>query len=285
MSRRLAPLCILVVLLAGCVPPEPELDLSRPYDEETVMGEIQGRGHIVIGIADDAYPLGYVDQNDEAQGFTADLGRYLAQTLGVEPRFITGSSAQLLELPQDGDADIVFPALTMTESVVRKHQFTDPYYVAHQRLLTRRGSDVQTVEELEGKVCSFADEETQVDVDELNKAIEVSEGDPFGCLAMLKDRKATAVTGSDFLLAGLALTEPGRYQVVGDQLTTEGIGAVIERGAAAWTDYVNGVFFLAEQQGLWQRAFDDSIGRGLTEQVEPPAITAEEAAALYPAGI
>lgn len=249
------------------------------------MGEIQGRGHIVIGIADDAYPLGYVDQNDEAQGFTADLGRYLAQTLGVEPRFITGSSAQLLELPQDGDADIVFPALTMTESVVRKHQFTDPYYVAHQRLLTRRGSDVQTVEELEGKVCSFADEETQVDVDELNKAIEVSEGDPFGCLAMLKDRKATAVTGSDFLLAGLALTEPGRYQVVGDQLTTEGIGAVIERGAAAWTDYVNGVFFLAEQQGLWQRAFDDSIGRGLTEQVEPPAITAEEAAALYPAGI
>ncbi|MDP9069142.1 MAG: transporter substrate-binding domain-containing protein [Actinomycetota bacterium] len=284
MPPRVSSLCVLVILLTACVPPEPVLDLSRPYDEETVMGEIQARGHLVIAVADDAYPLGYVDQNDEAQGFTAELGRYLADTLGVEARFITGSSTQLLELPEEERADVAFPAVPITEASVRKHQFTDPYYVSHQRLLTPFDG-AQTVEELSGKVCSFADEETQVSLDELNEDLDITAADPLTCLSMLKKRRVVAATGSDFLLAGLRLSSPQRFQVVGDQLTTEGIGAVIERGAAAWTDYVNGVFFLAEQEGVWQDAFDDSIGLGLGVQVDPPVITAEEAAALYPSDL
>lgn len=285
--KRLVLGAVAVILLgASCVPPEPVVDLTRDYTEDTVMGQIQAAGYIVIGIPDDAYPLGYVDHNEEVQGFATELGREIATKLGVDARFISGSSQQLLGLPKQGVADVTFPALAITEERVdQKYQFSDPYYVSHQRLLVRSDGYrlVGSVDDLEGKrVCAIRGEETRVALDEANDAVEVTQTGPQGCLAQLMKGRVAAVTGPDFLLAGLRLQRPGKLRVTGDQLTTEGLGAVIERGAAAWTDYVNGVLFFAKSESRWQQAFKETIGRGLDEPVEPPDITAEEAAALYP---
>ena len=284
MKRFVLSAVAVAVLGAACVPPEPVVDLSKDYTEDTVMGEIQARGHIVIGIPDDAYPLGYVDQNDEPQGFVADLGQEIADKLSVDARFISGTSEQLLSLPKDGAADVTFPALAITEERVdQKYQFSDPYYVAHQRLLVRSGDTVESLDDLSGEtVCAVAGDETQVALDETDPSISVVEADSQGCLSRLTKDEVAAVTGPDFLLAGLRLQDPEKLTVTGDQLTTEGLGAVIERGAAQWTDYVNGVLFFAKSEGLWEEAFNETIGLGLEEPVEPPEITAEEAAALYP---
>ena len=289
MRPRLVAPILAVLLIAACVPPEPDVNLSRPYDELTVMGEIQERGNIVIGIADDAYPLGYVDQNDQAQGFSAELGRRIAETLDVEARFITGTSEQLLDLPQEGKADIVFPAVAITEELVdEKYQFSDPYYISHQRLMVPTTGDViiETIDQLAGEaVCAMGDE-TQVSLDVLEQDIEIVHAEPLQCLHFIERGDVAAITGSDFLLAGLRAGKEERYSIIGDQLTTEGIGAVIERGASGWTDFVNAVFEEAEEEGLWASAFNASIGQGLDDvAAEPPEITAEEAAALYPTDV
>ena len=280
--------CVLA-LVGACVPPEPVVDLSKDYPEDTIMGEIQAEGRIVIGVPDDAYPLGYVDQNDEPQGFVAELGREIADKLGVDAQFISGSSEQLLALPKEGAADVTFPALAITEERVdEKYQFSDPYYVAHQRLLVASGGApaVESVADLSGeKACAITSDETQVALDEIDLSIEVVEADPQECLQQLKQGDVSAVTGPDFLLAGLRLQAPDELAVTGDQLTTEGLGAVIERGAAAWTDYVNGVLFFAKSEGPWLDAYADTIGLGLDQPAEPPEITAEEAAALYPSDL
>lgn len=289
MRLPLVPLIGALMLSAACVPPEPEVNLARSYDELTVMGEIQERGNIVIGIADDAYPLGYVDQNDQAQGFSAELGRRIAETLDVEARFISGTSQQLLDLPQEGQADIVFPAVAITEELVdKKYQFSDPYYISHQRLMVASTGYriISSINQLAGEAVCATGDETQVSLDVLEEDIEIVHAEPLQCLHFIERGDVAAITGSDFLLAGLRAGKEDRYAIIGDQLTTEGIGAVIERGASGWTDFVNAVFEEAEDDGLWASAFNASIGQGLDDvAAEPPEITAEEAAALYPADI
>lgn len=280
---RIVLVCTALAATA-CVPPETEVDLSKDYSEDTVMGEIQEAGHITIGIPDDAYPLGYADQNGDAQGFSADLGRKIADTLGVEARFMTGTSQQLLELPERDIADVTFPAVAITESRVRKYQFSDPYYISHQQLLVPAGSDVDSVDDLaDGAVCAIGTHgEGVVSLADLEPTIDVTEAEAQQCLHFLRRGDVDAVTGPDYLLGGLALAAPGKYEVTGDELTTEGIGAVVERGASAWTDYVNGVFYLAEQEGLWVDAYEQHLEPALAVSKEPPSLTAEEAAALYP---
>ncbi len=273
-----------VLALASCVPPEQELVLARDYEVDTVMGEIQERGHIIIGIAQDAYPLGYVDHNDEGQGFTAELGRKIADTLGVEAHFISGPSEELLELPKEDLADVTFPAITIREPLVRRYAFSDPYFISHQRLLTQRAATgaIDSIDALNGaRVCSLASEETGVRLDEVSEDIDVVERDPQGCLQALTRERVDAVTGPDYLLAGLRDTAPDDLTVTGDQLTTEALGAVLERGASAWVDFVNGVLYLAEQEGDWQRAYRDTMQDALGPR-ELPSMTVEEAAALFP---
>jgi ABC-type amino acid transport substrate-binding protein len=271
--------------MAACVPPEPVVDLSKDYPEDTVMGKIQAEGRIVIGIPDDAYPLGFVDQNDEPQGFAAELGKQIAAQLGVDAEFISGSSDQLIDLP--GQAEIAFPALAITEELVDLgYQFSDPYYIAHQRLLVRSREEIAQVADLSGEsVCTIAGDETQVSLDKVDATIEVVRSDPQGCLELLQKERVAAVTGPDFLLAGLRQQDPDALEVTGDQLTTEGLGAVIQPGSAGWRDYVNGVLFYTKSEGLWLEAFNTTIGQGLDEPIDPPEITAEEAAALYPADL
>ena len=286
--RRFATIALVAALLAltGCVPPEKELVLERDYEVDTIMGEIQERGHIIIGIAEDAYPLGYVDHNNEAQGFTRMFGQKIADTLGVEARFISGPSEELLELPKEDLADVTFPAVTIREQLVRKHAFTDPYFISHQRLLTTSGyQTVDSIDQLsDAKVCSLASEETGVALDELDPSIEVIEAEPFRCLQLLERAKVRAVTGPDYLLAGLRDNSKQDTFVTGDQLTTEALGAVLERGASAWVEFVNGVLYLAEQEGDWQRAYRETLQDPLGPR-ELPTMTLEEAAALFPAGL
>lgn len=285
--RRLAAAILCILLLSGaCVPPEKELVLARDYEVDTVMGEIQERGHIIIGIAQDAYPLGYVNHNNEAQGFTVTLGKKIADTLGVEARFISGPSEELLELPKEDLADVTFPAITIREPLVRKYAFSDPYFISHQRLLTRSAyQTVDSVDQLSGaQVCSIASEETGAELGELDPTIELVEAEPQRCLQLLQRARVRAVTGPDFLLAGLRDAETSDLFVTGDQLTTEALGAVVERGASAWVDFVNGVLYLAEQEGDWQRAYRETLQDALGPR-ELPTMTLEEAAALYPAGL
>lgn len=283
-----AALALAVALpLASCVPPEKELVLARDYEIDTVMGEIQERGHLIIGIAQDAYPLGFVDHNNEAQGFTALLGRKIAETLGVEPRFISGPSKELLALPKEELADVTFPAITIREPLVRSYAFSDPYLISHQRLLAPATGyqTVDSVDDLAGqRVCSLADDETEVALEKLAEGIEVVQAEPQRCLQLLQRAKVRAVTGPGYLLAGLKELASDDLVVTGDQLTTEALGAVLERGAAGWVEFVNGVFYLAEQEGLWERAYRTYLADALGPR-EPPTMTLEEAAALYPRGV
>lgn len=283
---RVGAALTLCVIAAACVPPEKELVLARDYEVDTVMGEIQERGHIIIGIAQDAYPLGYVDHNNEARGFTVTLGRKIADTLGVEARFISGPSEELLELPKQDLADVTFPAITIREPLVRRYAFTDPYFISHQRLLTTTGyQTVDSVYQLSGaQVCSLASPETGAALDALDESIEVVEADPQRCLQLLQRARVRAVTGPDYLLAGLRDADETNLFVTGDQLTTEALGAVLERGASAWVEFVNGVLYLAEQEGDWQRGYRETLQDALGPR-ELPTMTLEEAAALYPSGL
>lgn len=289
MQRRSALAVLCIVLLTGaCVPPEREIDLARDYEIDTVMGEIQERGYIIIGIAQDAYPLGYVDFNNEARGFTVALGRKIADTLGVEARFISGPSEELLELPKEDLADVTFPAITIREPLVRQYAFSDPYFISHQRLLVAGGDDgpaVASVDDLSGgTVCSVAPEESGVALDATHEDIELVGSDPQDCLRLLQRGRVQAVTGPDYLLAGLRDVDRANLRVTGDELTTEAIGAVLERGASAWVDFVNGCLYLAEQEGIWEESYREHLEEALGPR-DLPTMTLEEAAALYPKGV
>jgi ABC-type amino acid transport substrate-binding protein len=122
-------------------------------------------------------------------------------------------------------------------------------------------------------------------VKELNPGIVLSEPpvtEP--CIEDLLEGRVEAITAADWLYYP-AVVAHEELSVVGDDLTTEGYGAVVEPGASAWVDLVNNVFSEAGAEGDWQRFYDATFDGLIPGEVVYPDMTGEEAAALYPADI
>jgi polar amino acid transport system substrate-binding protein len=277
-------LTVTMAAATACVPPVEETTTPESFDPDTVMGEIQGRGELRIGIASDRPPFGSAPEGESAAGLTADLGAYVADALHVEPAYVAAPNDELLAMIEGAEVDIAFPITTITEPLVRQHSFTDPYWIAHQRVL---GFDGQaTIEDLSGAtVCSFIDPETEVLLSDLDPEIRVTSVDrPQDCLVQLA--AGSPATASDAVLLGLLeefeeRSDVDRAPVIGgDDLTTEGYGAVVVQDAPGFAEVVDNILARAKEDGTWARVVSQWVGDAAPE---PPDLTLEEAAALYPA--
>lgn len=283
-------------MLAACVAPPEDIDRIPNFDpEETLMGQIQQRGVLRVGVPQEGWgPYWSVPEGEvDGDGFLVDLSEELGRALGVEVEFMPMSSDYML-LPTDRGisraVDLVFPPVPATERRAKSHPFTHPYWVAHQRLLVRSDSGIGSVADLEGTYCSIIDEETGVDLATLSEA-EGTESDIDGCARLLGAGKVDGVTAPDMMLmsvwaaasdCGVPCDPSSDYEIVGDELATAGYGAVLPFGSPGWTGFVNATWGEAEAEGRWLDYYEKWIAPFGTEIDEAPDMRIEEAAGLFP---
>ena len=272
-------------LFAGACVPAAETEEQKVFDEDTVMGQIQSDGEMTVGIEADLAPYSSVDPTTgEAKGFVVDLATAVADELGVEATYVGGTGAELISKVETEEVDIAFPAVTITEELLRESSFTDPVYVAHQKILVPSDAGISDVQELDSRrACSFIDADTQVPVEQINEDVKIIEATPGECRKLIDRGKVDAVIGSDVHLMSIAARQQG-LEIVGDELTTEGYGAVTP--ARGMTDLVNSTMADAKSDGRWLSIFERWLApvAGVPD-TEPPDLTVEEAAALYPSDL
>ena len=269
-------------VLGSCVPPEPSNDLVQDYDATTAMGAIQAEGVMRIGVEEHAFPLGG-DGADPA-GFTSEIGRELADSLGVEADFVVGPRDLLLRLIDEGELDVAFPLAPVTEGAVRKHAYSDPWWVGHQRLLVT-GERVKEPGDLAGAVvCDAPDPATGIPIADLVAAVGevVSVDDARGCRIPLRRGRASAASAPDVLLLPL-LSDVAGSRIVGEQQTTAGYSVVMSKDSVGLNVFVDLVLREIDSEGRWERWYEKYVSP-LTGEPPPgiPTMTIEEAAALYP---
>jgi polar amino acid transport system substrate-binding protein len=283
--RRAAVAALLTLLLASCVPPEGAIE---KFDPETPLGAIQQRGELIVGIETDNEPFGYIEHGAPA-GWTVDIAREVARRLGVELRVIPGDAPGLMSLLDARQLDVAFPALALTEETLRTFAPSDPYWVGHQRWLVPEDSEVAGVPGLAGRpVCAALQPGIGIAPHRLVSGVKEIDR-PGGaddtiedCERLLQRDRVEAITASDFFLISVASGVRGS-QVIGDQATTEGYGAISPANFAAVASFVDRVLEDYDHSGAWQDGYRKWIVPIIGgDVVDPPTMTVEEAGALYP---
>ena len=281
---RVGTTILLGALLGGCAPePEPPENRVPTFAEDTLLGAIQEQGELTIAVPAATPPLSFTSRRGSPRGLAVDVGRWIAAGLGVEASFIPAPADDVIGLVEQGQADIGFLLSPITSARLRETTFTNPYYLGHQRLLVARGSKVGDVYSLAGeRVCS-ALAPTEVRLDEIVPAIEVVQAaTAFECARAVKRGRVAAGTASDLALMRV-VAGTGGLEITGDQLNTQGYGAVLQPGASSAADFVDRLLAQARADDRFVDWYAKWVGPYITDPLpDAPELSAEEAAALFP---
>lgn len=215
------------------------------------LREIQDRGSLIVGVSGDTLLFGSRNPlTDVIEGFDIDVLKEVAKAIfgeGGEDRIVYRviTYAQRLPALEAGDVDIVAHTMTINCRRWKRINFSSVYYQAGQKVLVKKGSGLDTIQDLidaNARVCAPGG---STNIDEIRKeqyqGIEVIEKpDITDCLVAMQQGQADATTGDDTVLAGFAAQDP-TTEVVGEAFTAEPYGLGVNKAEVELTRFVNGV--------------------------------------------
>jgi glutamate transport system substrate-binding protein len=252
------------------------------FPADTLMGKIQQRGEIRIGVKFDVPPFGFKNpQSGEVEGFDVDMGKIVAEELGVEPRFVEAISDNRIPFLQQGEVDLILSTMTINQERDMEIEFSEPYYIARGRILVPGDSDIKGLEDLAGKrVCTALGSTYEETLREEAPDADLQLVDTYSeCLELLQNGAIDAISTDDVILTGMIIQDD-TLKMVGDELTTEPYGAGIKEGEKEFQKFVSDTFAAAEQDGRWEEIYQEWVGQYLNKEAQPPDMTLEEALAL-----
>ena len=149
------------------------------------LERIQQAGEIVIATEGTWSPWTFHDENDELVGYDVEVGKLIAEKLGVEPVFVEGEWDGLFAGLDAERYDVVINGVEVTEERAEAYDFSDPYaYIRTAIIVNGDNNDINSFEDLDGKTTANTQASTYATlaesygatatgVDDLNQTIEL----------------------------------------------------------------------------------------------------------------
>jgi ABC-type amino acid transport substrate-binding protein len=255
---------------------------AKQFPADTTLGKIQKRGEITIGVKFDVPPFGFKNpQTNEVEGFDVDIGRFIANELGVEPKYIEAISDNRIPFLQKGTVDLILSTMTINAERDQEIDFSEPYYIAQGRILVPKGSEIKGLADLAGNsVCTALGSTYEETIRERAPEADLKLVDTYSeCLELVQNKAVDAVSTDDVILTGMIIQDDSLV-MVGDPLTTEPYGVGIKDGDKQLQRFVNGVLRQVEDDGRWERIYREWVGRHTGREEQPPKMTLKQALRL-----
>lgn len=96
-------------------------------------------------------PYEYVDDDGNIVGIDAEIAAALAEKLGMELEIKDMEFDSLITACAGGSVDVVLAGMTVTDERKESVNFSDSYATGIQVIIVKEGSEIATVDDLEGK--------------------------------------------------------------------------------------------------------------------------------------
>ena len=258
------------------------------FDEGTTMAAIQEKGEVVIGVKYDVPPFGFENPTSgEVEGFDVDMGKFLAEKLGVEPKFVEAISDNRIPFLKSGEVDLILSTMTITTDRDAEIDFSRPYFIAHGKILVPEDSDIAGIDDLAGKkVCTALGSTYETTIKEQAPEADLKTVDAYSdCLTLIQNGQVDAVSTDNVILTGMIIQSGDDFplKMVGDDLTTEPYGVGIKDGDTEFADFVSKEIEESFNNGTWDEIYDKWVGQYVEgEPDDPGGYTLEDAYKLFP---
>lgn len=204
-----------------------------------LLQTIRERGRLVAGVKYDSKPFGYLDTGGELKGFDIDLVRELARRILGDPESVdfqqVMSSTRVIAL-NSGSVDLVAATMTVTPDREAVIDFSDIYFMAHQKVLVPWESPVNALDDLSGKTILYVFGTTSEE--NIKKRLPQAGFTGFktstDAFSALKAGRGDALTTDNTILTGFINSACG-FRMLSDKLSDEPYGVGFRQDPATYT--------------------------------------------------
>lgn len=136
-SRKLLATATAAVAAAGLSTPSAGQDATQALTRESVIETVKQDGVIRIGLSL-FVPWSMRDKNGDLIGFEPDVGRKLAEDMGVDVEFVPTSWDGIIPALVAGNFDVIISGMSITAQRNLTVNFTQPYAYSGIALLANR---------------------------------------------------------------------------------------------------------------------------------------------------
>lgn len=218
--------------------------LPASAQESNLFATIQSRGTLRIATVGGNPPYSSLGTDGQPTGYDVDIGKALAESLGVKPEFMIVDVPGRIAALQTGRADVTIANFTATTQRSTVVAFSRPYVVVGSVFLALNDSPVQTVEQLNDAKYKVAyargatSEQTTASVVPKTEKLRFDANND-GFLA-LQSGQADAVFMDSLQAASYVAKEAGKYRMLPGNFSYEAIAIGMPAGDFDWWRIVDG---------------------------------------------
>jgi polar amino acid transport system substrate-binding protein len=264
--RKLAVGTLALVVAAGLMLGCSQAGAAKAgaQDVSTLQKVIQNK-KITVGCILSFPPFGFKDTSGVAQGYDVDIARSIAKALNAEIEIVDLTSDARIPSLETGKVDLVIGNFTRNTTRAQKIDFTDPYVVAGERLLVKKGSPIKSIKDLKGQKVGVTKGSTNADIVKNlvpEAVITYFETSADALTAVKNGQAATFIEDSNFQQYQAKLNP--ELMVVGDSFVSlEYNGFGVKKGDQAWLNWLNLYIFNSnvggENSAFYQKWFGEPL--------------------------
>ncbi|MBJ7538607.1 ABC transporter substrate-binding protein [Marinomonas transparens] len=238
--------------------------LSISVAQADQWSDIESKGKFICGVFSDVPPFSSPDpKTRELVGMDTDLCKGLADKLGVPVELKPLSvEARIPELRQ-GRVDVVIANLAYTKTRAEQIQFSDPYYIARERLVVKAPLAKKSKAYFSGKKLSSTKGSTSEQSIRLAGAKPVTFQDTGSAyLAVLQNKSLGVVTNGMTARSLIRSAKDSGVELamIDEAMALEPVGVGMRQGEAAFYGKVNTALMAMENDGTIDSIWDKWIG-------------------------
>ena len=147
------------VLLAGCG--------TKSTSNGDHLARVKESGKLIIAMEGQWAPWTYHDESGDLVGFDTEVGKAIADKLGVEAEYVEGEWDGLFTGLDGGRYDVIINGVEITEERKAKYDFATPYaYIRTGLVVAQDNTEIASFEDLNGKQTSNSLGSTYADLAE-----------------------------------------------------------------------------------------------------------------------
>ena len=262
MQRKILTLIALLAVIAAAPAAARSLD------------EIIKDGTLRVGVNPNFPPMSSFGMTNQLEGFDVDMGRRIAEALGVDVKYVTTEAAQRVPFLVSNRIDIALGAMTRTPERAKLIAFTVPLHSESMGVITTDKVDAESWKDLDRDDITLVNMRGNLSVDLLKDKLPkpkvlLVDGNADTIRAIAQGRADALVENVDFFINFTRNYRNVTWRVLDDTIFVSYCGIGVGKDYRRLVDYLNVLLFDMHTSGeigaLWEKWY----GAPMAVPIEP----------------